>query len=73
MEKFKVVFEGFESEAQAKAFAHWFENDGENTAELHLNEINETYNAVTDMDKCDCAFKQNEKNEIIVPLKFYKE
>jgi len=75
MEKFKVVFEGFKSEAQAKAFAEWFENDGENTAELHLLETNETYYAVTDMDKyhVNGGFKPNKKNEIIVPLRFHKE
>ena len=67
-----VIFDGFETEEQAKAFAQWYEGQGEQESGVWLEEHTDLSYANVDMDKCG-DFEPNEKNEIIVPLKLYKK
>ena len=70
---FKVVFDGFETEEQAKTFASWYEGSGEQDSALWMENIGITA-ANVDMTKYheQGGFFANENNEIIVPLKLYK-
>jgi hypothetical protein len=70
---FKVIFEGFETEEQAKTFADWYEGQGEQDSAMWLENIG-IVAANVDMDKYhkQGGFIANENNEIIVPLRLYK-
>jgi len=65
-EDFKVVFDGFETEEDAKSFANWYEGSGEQNASDGLDK-----DLTVDMTKYhqQGGFKSNDNNEIIVPLK----
>ena len=71
---FKVVFDGFETEEQAKAFADWYEGSGEQSSEIWLEENSDLYCVNVDMDKYhqQGGFKANTNGEVIVPLDLYK-
>lgn len=71
---FKVVFDGFETEEQAKAFADWYEGSGEQESEMWLQASSDIYCANVDMDKYhkQGGFKAV-NGEIIVPLSLYKK
>ena len=72
---FKVVFDGFENEAQAKAFAEWFEGSGEQDAGNWLEASNSgLYCANVNMTKYheNGGFNANSDGEIVVPLSLYK-
>jgi len=72
---FKVVFDGFETEEQAKAFASWFEGSGEQDAGNWLEASNcGLYCANVNMRQYhkNGGFKANPNGEIIVPLSLYK-
>ena len=70
---FKVIFEGFETEEQAKTFADWYQGQGEQDSAMWLENIG-IVAANVDMDKYQKqgGFIANENNEIIVPLRLYK-
>jgi hypothetical protein len=72
---FKVVFDGFETEEQAKAFASWYEGSGEQDASYWLEEHSDLYCVNVDMNKYhqQGGFKSNTNGEIIVPLSLYKK
>ena len=72
---FKVVFDGFETEEQAKAFASWYSGSGEQDSECWLEEHSDLYCATVDMTKYhkQGGFKANSNGEIIVPLSLYKK
>jgi hypothetical protein len=73
---FKVVFDGFETEEQAKAFADWYEGSGEQDSECWLQESKSGLNcAHVDMKKYheNGGFKANVNGEITVPLTLYKK
>lgn len=74
-ENFKVVFEGFQNEQQAMAFARWYEGSGEQDSGVWLEEYSDARFANVDMQKFHekGGFKVNEKDEIIVPLKIYNK
>lgn len=71
---FKVVFDGFETEEQAEAFADWYEGSGEQDSEMWVQEHSDLYCVNVDMKKYhkQGGFKANKKGEIIVPLTLYK-
>jgi hypothetical protein len=71
---FKVVFDGFETEEQAKAFADWYEGSGEQDSSNWLEVRSDLYCANVDMDKYhkQGGFKAV-NGEIIVPLSLYKQ
>lgn len=67
MGNFKVVIDGFKTEAEAIAWCFWYEGSGEQNAQ----DIGENISSVmTDMDKYqeNGGFKTNENNEIILPV-----
>lgn len=66
--KFKVVFEGFQNEQQAREFAQWYSGSGEQDSGIWLEEHSDVTGAY--VEKIN---KVNENNEIIVPLKIYKK
>lgn len=72
---FKVVFEGFQNEAQAIAFAKWYEGSGEQDSGLWLEESSDATDAIVDMQEFHKrgGFKVNENDEVIVPLKIYNK
>ena len=73
--KFKVVFDGFETEAQAKAFAEWFEGSGEQDAGNWLEASNcGLYCVDVNMKQHhkNGGFKANTNGEVVVPLSLYK-
>jgi hypothetical protein len=72
---FKVVFEGFQTEQQAKAFAQWYEGSGEQDSGVWLEEYSDASGAYVDMQKFHekGGFKVNENDEIIVPLRIYNK
>ena len=73
---FRVIFEGFETESQAKSFAAWYEGSGEQDScnWLESDRKCDIKNANVDMDKYhkQGGFKAND-GDIIVPLKLYKK
>lgn len=72
--KFKVVFDGFETEEQAIEFADWFEGQGEQDASNWLDGgPSGMYSVNTNMNKLHSmgGFKSNENGEIIVPVDIY--
>lgn len=72
---FKVVFDGFETEEQAKSFAKWYEGQGEQDSEYWLSASSDLQCAHVDM--CEYhkrgGFNANENGEVIVPLRLYKK
>lgn len=72
---FKVVFDGFETEEQAKAFASWYEGSGEQDSAYWLEDNSDLYCVNVDMDKYhkQGGFKSNSNGEIVVPLSLYKK
>jgi len=72
---FKVVFDGFETEEQAKAFADWYEGSGEQDAGTWLDSGDSGLCcADVDMKRYheNGGFNANENGEITVPLSLYK-
>lgn len=70
---FKVIFEGFQSEEQAIAFASWYEGSGEQDSAVWLEEHSDAKYANVDMTEYHKrgGFKANENGEVTVPLKIY--
>ena len=72
---FKVIFDGFETEKQAQAFADWYEGSGEQDAGNWLDSTESGLCcADVNMKKLheNGGFKANESGEITVPLSLYK-
>lgn len=74
MSKHKVVFDGFETLEQAKAFADWYSGSGEQCSgdwlDVNTEDINGAY---VDFNKVveNKGYKVDENNNVIVPLKLY--
>lgn len=70
---FKVIFEGFETEQQALAFARWYEGSGEQDSGIWLEEHSDASGAYVNMQELHSrgGFKVNENDEIVVPLRIY--
>ncbi len=66
---FRVIFDGFETEAQALEFAVWYSEAGEQNSDIWLEEHTDIKYALVE----DYTDKANENNEIIVNLKLYKK
>lgn len=72
--KYKVVFDGFETLEQAKAFADWYcgsgEQDSGDSLDVNTEDINGAY---VDCSKVaeNKGYKVDENNNLIVPLKLY--
>lgn len=70
--KHKVVFDGFETLEQAKAFADWYSGSGEQESgywlEVNTEDINGAY---VDCHKVaeNKGYKVDENNNLIVPLR----
>ena len=68
---FKVVFDGFETEEQAQAFASWYEGSGEQDSGYWL-EASKSGLCDANVDMERFHNKANENGEINVPLSLYK-
>lgn len=76
MENFRVVFDGFKTEADAIKFANWYEGAGEQDAGDWLEEDTTISAANVDMNELRTmgGFHSNSTGEVIVPLRiYYKE
>lgn len=73
--KYKVVFDGFETEEQAEIFADWYEGQGEQDINSWLESSRDLKYITVDVDKVHKSggFKANDVNEVIVPLKLSKK
>lgn len=69
---YKIIIDGFKTEAEAIAWCNWYEGGGEQTVE----DIGENISGVlTDMNKliANGGFKADKNNEIYLPVEIYYE
>lgn len=64
----KVIFDGFENDEQAIAFADWYSGSGEQDSTYWLEENSDAKGAYTDFE----GKFEVKNNELLVPIKIYK-
>jgi hypothetical protein len=67
--KFKVIFDGFETLAQAQSFADWYVNDAEGVNPIFYEKNEDKLIFV----EANHSHADEETREIIIPLNLYKK